>query len=153
MSSLAMVAGPDLDRTPDLYRFTVRCDRAMNRRIEIAARKAGVSPTSFVQAHFERILDAAVPAATDVSAIDPVAFARRNGITLLAARLWVALRARADESGRITVSRRTMAEWSGSAPTDGAGSARRQLLKSGLLVEEGLAGVNGTTYRVIAEDA
>ena len=152
MSSLALVAGNDRDRTPDLYRFTVRCDRAMNRRIEIAARKAGVSPTSFVQQHFETILDAATPAKPALLAIDPIDFARRNGVTLLAARLWIALSARADVEGRVTVSRKTMAGWLGCASPEGGGSARKQLVKAGLLAEESLAGRDGTTYRVKGED-
>ncbi|EHK57653.1 hypothetical protein [Allomesorhizobium alhagi] len=38
-----------------VYRFTVRCDRDFNRRLERAAKAAGVSPTAYVQRHFDGI--------------------------------------------------------------------------------------------------
>ena len=43
------------------YRYTVKCDRAFNAAIEKAARKAGVSATTFVQTHFDGILQAVPP--------------------------------------------------------------------------------------------
>ncbi|APH71425.1 hypothetical protein [Aquibium oceanicum] len=43
------------------YRYTVKCDRAFNAAIEKAARKAGVSATTFVQTHFDGILEAVPP--------------------------------------------------------------------------------------------
>jgi hypothetical protein len=80
------------------FRFSVRCDRDANQRIEQAARKAGLSVTAFVQRHFETILDE--PA--DPSGFSPQAFARTNDISVQAARLWKALRSMAGPDGEIT---------------------------------------------------
>lgn len=38
-----------------LYRFSVKCDRDTNRRIEREAAKRGMTPTTFVQRHFDQI--------------------------------------------------------------------------------------------------
>lgn len=43
-------------REDAFFRYTVRCDRATAKGIARAARKAGMSETAFVQAHFDAIL-------------------------------------------------------------------------------------------------
>jgi hypothetical protein len=49
---VSAVADEDL-----LYRFTVRTDRSGNSLVEKMAKKAGLSPTSFVQRHFEQLFE------------------------------------------------------------------------------------------------
>jgi len=80
------------------YRFSVRCDRDFNRRIEQAARADGLSVTAFVQRHFETILDEP----PDSSGFAPQSFARANGVSDQAARLWRAMRDAAAPDGEIT---------------------------------------------------
>lgn len=46
------------------YRYSVKCDREQNQDIERRAKKAGMSPTTYVQQHFETIFfEQAEPAA------------------------------------------------------------------------------------------
>jgi hypothetical protein len=80
------------------FRFSVRCDRDMNQRLELAARKAGLSVTALVQRHFETILDD--PA--DAAGFSPQVFARGNDVSVQAARLWKAMSATAGPDGEIT---------------------------------------------------
>lgn len=80
------------------FRFSVRCDRDFNQRIEKAARKAGLSVTTFVQRHFETILDE--PA--DDAGFSLQVFARKHGISEQAARLWKAMHSMAGPDGEIT---------------------------------------------------
>ncbi|TPN43228.1 hypothetical protein [Mesorhizobium sp. B1-1-7] len=90
---------PDPVARPDaFYRFSVRCDRAMNARLEAAARAAAVSVTAFVQRHFETILDE--PA--DDTGFSPDVFAREHGISPMAARLWNAMRRASDSVGVVS---------------------------------------------------
>jgi len=83
------------------YRFSVRCDRETNRRIAEAAAKAGLSPTSFVQRHFETILDG-----PEDGHFCPRRFARRHDVSEQAARLWQAMAAEAGADGEITAAAR-----------------------------------------------
>ncbi|RWO29607.1 MAG: hypothetical protein EOS10_22455 [Mesorhizobium sp.] len=145
----------NIDQAEALYRFSVRCDRAMNARIEAAARKAGISVTAFVQRHFDSILDArpnAPKLATfDAAAFDAVAFSKRHHVALMAAKLWCALRVHADESGKVQRFQTLLAEDIG---CDHASTGRlaKTLIDAGLLetVRKGKMGV-GATYRVIGE--
>lgn len=84
------------------FRFSVRCDRDTNRRIAEAAAAAGLSPTSFVQKHFETILDE--PA--DGAGFCPQRFARRHEVSEQAARLWRAMAAQAAPDGEVTAAAR-----------------------------------------------
>jgi len=59
-----------------IYRFTVRCDRDTNAAIEKAAKAAGLSPTSFVQRHFDGIVVAADSPATQEPT--PASVSRRD---------------------------------------------------------------------------
>lgn len=88
----------ELGRSDQFYRFSVKCDRAMNARLQDAAREAGVSVTTLVQRHFETILDE--PA--DDTGFSPDVFARKHGISVQAARLWKALSSAADGQGFAT---------------------------------------------------
>jgi len=88
----------ELGRADQFYRFSVRCDRATNARLVAAARAAGVSVTTFVQRHFEMILDE--PA--DDTGFSPDVFAREHGCSPQAARLWKVMGAHADEQGLVT---------------------------------------------------
>ncbi|KQZ81898.1 hypothetical protein ASD64_09080 [Mesorhizobium sp. Root157] len=80
------------------FRFSVRCDRDMSTRIEAAARKAGVSPTTFVQQHFDTIFDD--PA--DETGFVPQKFARHHNVSVQAARLWQAMATQASADRTIT---------------------------------------------------
>lgn len=88
----------EVERADQFYRFSVKCDRTMNARVEAAARAAGVSVTTFVQRHFETILDE--PA--DDTGFSPDAFAREHGISAQAARMWSAMRKGADSVGVVS---------------------------------------------------
>ncbi|RVC47613.1 hypothetical protein EN781_00310 [Mesorhizobium sp. M4A.F.Ca.ET.090.04.2.1] len=44
-----------MDESALLYRFTVKCDRDTNRAIEKLAKACNLSPTAYVQRHFESI--------------------------------------------------------------------------------------------------
>ncbi|OBQ72369.1 hypothetical protein A8145_06040 [Mesorhizobium loti] len=79
------------ERADSFYRFSVKCDRLTNLKIEAAARKAGMSVNSFVQRHFETILEAAPVAATVPERFDAPAFAKRHGVTIQAANVWFSL--------------------------------------------------------------
>lgn len=143
------------ERADSFYRFSVKCDRATNARIEAAARKAGMTVTGFVQRHFEAILDAKpnppmVPA-FDAAAFDAIGFSKRHQITLLAARLWGNLRARADVDGLVRRFQTRLAEDLG---CDHASTGRllAQLVDAGMLeiIRTGKSG-SPPTYRVIGE--
>lgn len=96
------------------FRFSVRCDRDTAHRIERAAKKAGLSPTSFVQRHFETILAPAEPiSAAAAGAFDPIAFAVRHEIPLAQARLYGALAARRSADGYAAASLGDLAEATG----------------------------------------
>ncbi|MBZ9719124.1 hypothetical protein LB519_14845 [Mesorhizobium sp. AD1-1] len=86
------------ERSDSFYRFSVKCDRLMNMKIEAAARKAGVSATTFVQRHFETIVDE--PA--DDSGFSADVFARQHGVSVHAARLWNVMRRDADPAGVVS---------------------------------------------------
>ncbi|TIX23879.1 hypothetical protein [Mesorhizobium sp.] len=80
------------ERADSFYRFSVKCDRLTNLKIEAAARKAGMTVNGFVQRHFETIL--AVPAAHTADAparFDASSFAKRHGVTIQTANLWFSL--------------------------------------------------------------
>jgi hypothetical protein len=134
------------------FRFTVRCDRDMNRRIELAARKAGLSVTSFVQKHFETILEAP-KAANRADDFDARTFAVENGISVTGARLWHALRQAADKHGIATLKLVDMSRALGDNLCDNyAAKPRDDLIAAGLLEEVGPSrGRDGKSYRVRGE--
>lgn len=86
------------ERADSFYRFSVKCDRMMNARLEAAALAAGVSATTFVQRHFETILDE--PA--DDTGFCSDTFGRAHRISKQAARMWNAMRLGADSAGVIS---------------------------------------------------
>jgi len=89
MASLAL-RDPN-ERTESFYRFSVKCDRLTNLKIEAAARKAGLSINSFVQRHFETILDAPLAADVGKALFHAPTFAKRHGVSIQAANLWFSL--------------------------------------------------------------
>ncbi|MER9814268.1 hypothetical protein [Mesorhizobium sp. M0129] len=153
------MGGPSLtkeaERDDAVYRYSVRCDRATSARIDAAARKAGINVSSFVQRHFESILDARPNApklaSFDAAGFDAVAFSKRHHVTLLAARLWCTLRVHAGEDGQIQRFQTVLAEDIG---CDHASTGRlvAALIEAGLLetVRKGKQGAPAT-YRVIGE--
>lgn len=158
---LGMIVGPEPVAAAKWFRFTVKCDRAFNRRIEAAAKKAGLSPDQFVQAHFEAILDrpgldgadaGERPAAWRRMPEDPVSFSRKHGVTLMAARAFLHLAGRADEHG---LARATLLGLAGAAGTDNSSTGQRlrdELLAAGLLTDvQRSAGNGGSTYRIVRE--
>lgn len=61
-----------------IYRFTVRCDRDTNAAIEKAAKAVGLSPTSFVQRHFDGIVTTTEPEPETASKQAPPSVSRRD---------------------------------------------------------------------------
>ena len=152
---LGMIAGPEVETVQNWFRFSVRCDRAFNRRIEAAAKKAGMTPGQFVQAHFETIFDRAdagaqAVRARDLAGADPLSFSRRHGVTLMAARAFLHLAAGADEHG---LAKATLLGLAGAAGTDNTGTGQRlrdELLAAGLIADvQRSAGNGGSTYRIV----
>jgi hypothetical protein len=93
------------ERADSYYRYSVNCDRTRNNLIAAAARKAGMSATSFVQAHFDAIFDGS----PDERGFVAEAFARKHDISAQAARLWRAMRGKADEHGVVSGAAREFA--------------------------------------------
>lgn len=140
------------ERADAYYRFSVKCDRATNAKIEGAARKAGVSATTFVQRHFETILKSKTAAPKADAAFDAKAFASCNGISVTAARVWFWLHERADDMGEVTVSLMQISTVVGGASTTNSSRYRNELVDAGMIEQLGRSnGPAGTTYRVIGE--
>lgn len=145
----------ETERADAFYRYSVRCDRATSAKIEAAARKAGVSVTAFVQRHFDGILDARPNAPNlasfDAARFDAVAFSKRHHVSLMAAKLWCALRVHADENGNVQRFQTLLAQ---DIACDHASTGRlaKTLIDTGLLetVSKGKMGAPAT-YRVIGE--
>jgi hypothetical protein len=87
------------------YRFSVKCDRPTNAAIEKAARKLGLTPTIFVQKHFEQILDGPPVAIKPEQEVEESATrseketAKSCGITVSMLRIHRAMKARASQRG------------------------------------------------------
>ncbi len=153
---LGMIVGPEPVAAAKWFRFTVKCDRAFNRRIEAAAKKAGLSPDQFVQAHFEAIFDRDAEAqsarARDLAGADPLSFSRKHGITLMAARAFLHLAGRADEDG---LAKATLLALAGAAGSDNSSTGQRlrdELITAGLIADvQRSAGNGGSTYRIRRE--
>lgn len=101
------------------YRFSVKCDRLTNAAIEKAAKAADMSPTSFVQSHFETILSGEPVRAPAIrpagNARADVDMAKSLGITLTALRLYRAMDERADRSRNLAITNSGLAEAAGTA--------------------------------------
>ncbi|MBN9078543.1 MAG: hypothetical protein J0H84_20235 [Rhizobiales bacterium] len=155
MSLALFNPGNDVERAPSYFRFTVRCDRLTNMKIEKAAKKAGLSPSAFVQAHFDRILGGGE--GFDAKGFDFMAFSKRHHVGIGAARLYCLLRQEAGPDGAV---KRTIYQIADglSCSVSLAGQYRRSLVDIGLLkkvrpdnrgpeawrvLEEGLADFNG----------
>lgn len=151
---LGMIAGPEPVLAEKLFRFAVKCDRAFNRRIEAAAKKAGLSPDQFVQAHFETIFDRdAAEASSELrrafAAVDPVTFSRKRGITLMAARAFIWLAGRAGEAGLAKATLRELAAAAGSDSVTTGSRLRDELLNARLIaVAMRGNGLAGSTFRI-----
>ncbi len=110
--------GPD---RAAIYPYAVRCDRQRNAAIERAARAAGLSPTSFVQQQFDRMVDGIMPDAKAVEkaerAADPSRAeaddAKASGLTVGELRVYRAVAAAADETGRAEIGAGTLARLTG----------------------------------------
>jgi hypothetical protein len=153
---LGMIAGVDRERSESCYRYSVRCDRLTATRIEIAARKAGLTANAFVQQHFETIFEPVQtePAAKgfDSKAFDAAAFSRRHKVSIPAAKIWAGLAGRVSADGMAKVSVRQL----GQAADVSEGYPSRliaSLVDAGLVetVEPSRAGRPGV-YRIIWED-
>lgn len=126
-------------RESGLFRFTVKCDRAMNARIEKAAKAAGMTPTSFVQKHFEAILSAPRQQIDQPPPIVPVADARRDfdvaqsvGITVTTLRLYRAMDHAKDGNGNVQISQLALAEKAGVASAS-VKAFQQKLVRQGLI--------------------
>jgi hypothetical protein len=131
MSLALFNPGDDREREAAFFRFTVRCDRETNRKIEQAARRAGLSSTAFVHAHFDRILGEKADA-FDAGSFDPVAFARRHHVGVPVARLYCLLRSEAGPDGAIRSTVYQIADGLG-VSTSLASQYRAALVDIGLL--------------------
>lgn len=151
---LGMIAGPSVETVQNWFRFSVKCDRAFNRKIEAAAKKAGLTPGQFVQAHFETILDRAnagqgAVRARDAGA-DPLSFSRKHGVTLMAARAFLDLAGRADENGVVKATLLALAASAGSDNSSTGLRLRDELIAAGLIADvQRSAGNGGSTYRIV----
>ncbi|MER9164372.1 hypothetical protein [Mesorhizobium sp. M0715] len=133
------------ERADSFYRFSVKCDRLMNARLQAAARAAGVSTTTFVQRHFETILDE--PA--DDTGFCADVFGRAHRISPQAARMWNAMRRGADAAGIISGGLREFASAAKVSAGHG-GDYLAELVEAELvrtIVRPG--GRGGGTYRVV----
>lgn len=152
---LGLIVGPEPVAAQKVFPYRVACDRAFNRRIEAAAKKAGMTPGQFVQAHFETIFDKADAEAMaarvrGLAGADPLSFSRKHGITLMAARAFIHLAAGADENG---LAKTTLLGLAGAAGSDNSSTGLRlrdALLAAGLIADvQRNAGNGGSTYRIV----
>lgn len=104
------------------YRFSVKCDRAMNAAIDKAAKAVGMTPTSFVQKHFEGILaaphqkDGPAPAAPAADVKRDYDVAQGLGITVTTLRLYRAMLNARDGNGNVQLSQLALADVASIAP-------------------------------------
>lgn len=121
-----------------LYRFSVKCDRPTNAAIEKAAKAAGVSPTIFVQQHFEGILalaNAPVDSAPPVAAADAMRdfdIAKSVGITVTILRLYRAMDHAKDGNGNVQMSILALSDAAGVAPAS-VKTFQHKLMRRGLI--------------------
>lgn len=139
----------DEGRADHWYRFSVRCDRADNARLEAMARRSGVSVTTFVQRHFETLLSPPkIATEPTVSAdFDVADFARRHELTLPAARVYGALLAMAGADGTAVAKLEPLAQTANVGATSITKLVDR--LEDLALIERlRSGGTKGTTYLV-----
>ncbi|EHK56836.1 hypothetical protein [Allomesorhizobium alhagi] len=159
---LGHIASSRAERQETFFRYSVKCDRLTATRIEIAARKAGLTVNAFVQQHFDTILDAKSAALRqaqvkdaprfDRKRFDAIGFARRHKVSIPAARVWAALAGRVDAEGR---GRATLLQLARDADVDGTypGLLLKALAEAGMVevIEPSRSGRPGL-YRIIWED-
>lgn len=151
MGAVAAIANDESERVDQFYRFSVKCDRRRNTQIEAAARKEGLSVTAFVQRHFETILDGASTAKAPPPPFDARAFSERHGVSLSAATMWAAYRAKADDNGIVQVGARQMAAKAGLRLAD-PNRHVAALVQAGLLeMRKPAGGPAPPVYRVVEE--
>lgn len=152
---LGLIAGGERHVEQKVFPYRVACDRAFNRRIEAAAKKAGMTPGQFVQAHFETIFDGGEAGMQgvrlrDLAGADPLSFSRKHGVTLMAARAFLHLAAGADEHG---LAKTTLLGLAGAAGTDNISTGQRlrdELIAAGLIADvQRNSGNGGSTYRIV----
>ena len=146
---------PDIngERGDRLYRFSVKCDRAMNARIEGAARQAGLTTTAFVQKHFETILDRAAGGRPALENFNARSFAERHGIPGMAARVWHWMATHADADSRAQGSTLTIAAAVG-CDRSHVSISRDALVEAGLITLEDRGGGRvAPVYRMMWEAA
>ncbi|HEV2501458.1 MAG TPA: hypothetical protein VGV39_00185 [Mesorhizobium sp.] len=116
-----------------LFRYSVKCDRETNAAIERAARAAGISPTQFVQSHFESIFEAAqtVQPEPDSTAAE-LALARSCGITVTQLRIHTAMKKQASQRGTFAGGVAAV-HAATNIPTQTIRVMQSQLVKKGLL--------------------
>jgi len=139
--------------TLHIFRFTVRCDRETNAAIERAAKAAGLSPTGFVQRHFDGIaamIDAATKPAPAVMRQD-IERAHDLGLSVGEMRVLDQIIERTDGDEHAEIGVGSVARAVGMSD----GSVRNilsKLSRLGLIIRIGRTGFRGTTvYRVTAE--
>jgi hypothetical protein len=139
-------------RDENVYRYSVRCDRAFSQRLEAAAKRAGVSVTTFVQRHFETILEAPAPAAEPFNAasFNALAFARRHGVPAAAAQIWREMRKRVDGKGELRISQTDLMIETG-VPQGSIAKAMLALKDAGLVEQLSGSSAQGTKYRVMGQ--
>lgn len=121
------------------YRFSVKCDRLTNSSIEKAAKKAGMTPTTFVQKHFETILtggpivvQSGTPDAPEKDPRFDFDVAQGLGITVSSLRLLRVMNRAKDGNGNVQMSQLALAEAAGCAPASVA-PFQMKLIRRGLI--------------------
>lgn len=144
-TSVRQPAYGDPERDEKHYRYSVKCDRAFSYKLEAAARAAGVSVTTFVQDHFDRILEwssAGPPEAFEVGA-----FARKHAVSRDAARVWKVMRDRADGAGELRI-RVYDIEVDARMSSKDICNAQEELRQSGLAEQVIVGGSKGSLWPV-----
>lgn len=147
---MASLGRRDPEERPDnFFRFSVKCDRLTNIKIAAAAGKAGMTVNSFVQRHFDRILEAPVaPVEAVPPTFDAAAFSIRHNVTIQAANLWFVLATHARDG----VVQRTLRDLAVDLGVHRAEPLVEQLIATGMLVVVRTAsGARPALYRVISE--
>lgn len=157
------------DSSDLLFRYTVKCDRDQNKRIEKLAKACGVSPTTYVQRHFESIFSESnagtrklsVPAEVDDDAFVlpvglPAAKRREDSeweqaerVSVAADRVMAILRKAADADGVVTMSQQEIGERAFCSPQAVRNYVANLVHRKKIAVEQPGATKRAAVYRVL----
>lgn len=144
---LALIAGPDTERPPSFFRYTVRADRARAKAIEAAAAKAGLSVETFVQRHFDRILDAPTGPAKK-KPFDADRFVKKHGVRRIEALIYGELLKRADPDDGVSRASAADIAFALDLRLETVREALRALCDLDLAANHGSTGRHGNVYQL-----